>query len=395
MVTFRMRDGSGKVSLRYISEDVDRHGNVRLYVRRPGQPKIRLHEQPGTEAFMAEYRAAIAGEVKPTAQRKVLARADKGSLRWLCEQYYGSADFKQLDERTRHVRRLILEGLCQEKDSKDRFLGDKPYAPLESRHIRAIRDKRADRPESANSVVKALRQVFSFAIEAGLHNSNPARDIRYLRSNNPDGHHTWTIEEVRQFEEKHPVGTTARLALALLLYLGQRRSDIVLFGRQHVRNGELTFTQVKGRSRKPVTLTLPILPELQRIIDATPTAQQHLTFLINELGNPFTANGFGNRFRKWCDAAGLPHCSAHGLRKATGTRLAELGATEHQIMAVLGHSTTKEANRYTRKARQAGLAKAGMALFGQEQKLDTTVPLSEGLEKGGAISVKKGRRING
>jgi integrase len=43
----------------------------------------------------------------------------------------------------------------------------------------------------------------------------------------------------------------AWLALALLMFTGQRRSDIIRFGRQHVRSGKLTFTQHKGRNRKP------------------------------------------------------------------------------------------------------------------------------------------------
>jgi hypothetical protein len=40
----------------------------------------------------------------------------------------------------------------------------------------------------------------------------------------------------------------------LLLYTGRRRSDVVLFGRQHVHNGWLNFTQRKNRNRRPITL---------------------------------------------------------------------------------------------------------------------------------------------
>src|SRR5205807_4852153 len=117
------------------------------------------------------------------------------------------------------------------------------------------------------------------------------------------GYHTWTIEEVHQFQGRHPVGTKARLALALLMFTGQRRSDIIRFGKQHAKAGKLTFTQFKGRNRKPKKLTLPILPALRLVIDASPCGE--LTFLINDLGRPFTDAGFGNKFRDWCDQAGL------------------------------------------------------------------------------------------
>jgi integrase len=92
-----------------------------------------------------------------------------------------------------------------------------------------------------------------------------------------------------------------------------------------------------------------------------------LAYLETQFGNPFTGNGFGNRFRKWCDEAGLPHCSAHGLRKAGATIAAENGATEAQLMAIFGWSTLKEASRYTRAARRKKLAGAGMHLLVPDQ----------------------------
>lgn len=49
--------------LPYLCSDIDRHGNVRIYVRAPGpaRRKTRLHEKPGTKAFMVEYRRALDG----------------------------------------------------------------------------------------------------------------------------------------------------------------------------------------------------------------------------------------------------------------------------------------------------------------------------------------------
>lgn len=358
MVAFRMRDGTGKVDLKFTYEDTDRHGNVRIYVRRPGMKKVRLRETPGTPEFIEEYRTALAGRTKPERRGKAeLPRAGKGTLRWLCEQYFGSAEFKGLEARTQHVRRLILDGVC----ARD---GEKPYRLMETRHVRRRRDEKAETPEAANSLVKALRQVFAFAIDNDLAERNPAKDVPYLKGG-AEGFHSWSIEEVRQFEERHRVGTKARLALALLLYTGQRRSDVVTFGRQHVKDGWLTFTQAKNRKRKPITLSIPVRPELKAIIDATRSG--NLTYLVTAFGKPFTANGFGNWFRERCDEAGLPHCSAHGLRKAAAARLAELGAGESEIMAVTGHTTSKEVTRYTRGARQKVLAAKAMARFDENK----------------------------
>jgi integrase len=336
---------------RYVVEDRDRHGNVRVYLRVPGKPKLRLWQEPGTPEFDAEYRRAIAGEIKPKSTQRPAAPAS-GSLRALCVSYYGCAEYKRMELRSRHVRRLILDKLCDAH-------GDKPIALMEPRHVRRIRDEKAELPEAANSIIKALRAVFRHGVQAELLTRNPAREVEYLRAGG-DGYHTWTIEEVGQFEARHPVGTKARLALALLLYTAQRRSDVVRLGRQHVRSdGWLHFTQHKNRNRKPVAMELPILPALQRIIDASPCGD--MAFLVSERGTPYTADSFGNRFRIWCRQARLDHCSAHGLRKAAATRLAELGASIHEIAGVTGHKSLKEVQRYTTGARQRVMAGAAMA----------------------------------
>lgn len=213
-------------------------------------------------------------------------------------------------------------------------------------------------------MVKSLRQLYKFAILYDLHDRNPANEVELLKSGS-DGFHSWTLDEIEQFEETHPVGTMARLALALALYTGQRRSDIVQFGRPHVRDGWLAFTQHKNRNKNPVRLEIPIVPELQRIIDASPTGE--LTFLTKTFNRPFTSNGFGNRFRKWCDQAGLQHCSVHRLRKAAAARLAELGCSEFEIMAITGHRTSKEVARYTRAANQKTRAESALKRITGEQ----------------------------
>jgi integrase len=122
-------------------------------------------------------------------------------------------------------------------------------------------------------------------------------------------------------------------------------------------------------------------PTLQAIIAESPCGD--LTFLVTEFGRPFTAAGFGNKFREWCNQADLQHCSAHGLRKATAARLAELGASEHEIMAVTGHQTSKEVTRYTRAARQKVLAENAMARLAMGDIGNKSVPLDHSVRKSG------------
>src|SRR6476660_9594411 len=108
----RLRDNSGIRLYRYVVEDVDRHGNVRIYFRRKGQPKIRLTTTPGTDGFDEEYQRAFRGQLKqPSSNQR--SPAIPGTMRWLCEQYYTTYAFQSLAQSTRKVRRGILEEICQ------------------------------------------------------------------------------------------------------------------------------------------------------------------------------------------------------------------------------------------------------------------------------------------
>jgi integrase len=353
----------------YLCKDRDRHGNVRFYVRRKGHKKIRIKGRPGTAEFQAAYDAAKATTDPPDAGRRappgqIERRPKPATFRWLCVRYFVSTDFGQLDPSTQTVRRRVLEHICEEPiaPGMTETYADFPLSRMTAKAVRVVRDRKAGLPEAANVRIKAIRRLYSWAMEDEVPGvtSNPARDVKYLRGRQ-GGHHSWSVEEVEQYEKRHPVGTTARLALALLLYTGQRRSDVVLFGKQHLRNGWLRFTQQKNRNRKPITLDLPVLPALQEIIAASRTGD--LTFLVTEHGQPFTANGFGNKMRQWCDEAGLPECTAHGLRKAGAAIAAENGATAHQLMSIFGWLTLKEAERYTRAAEQKRLAAGAMPLL--------------------------------
>jgi integrase len=376
----RLRDKSGIRVYRFLVEDVDRHGNVRIYFRRKGQPKIRLSEMPGTDAFDAEYQRAFSGELKLLSPNKHTP-AMPGTMRWLCEQYYAAAAFQSLAPGTRKVRRGILDSICQRS-------GHFRFATMEVRHVAKLRDEKAAFPEAANNRVKALRQLFAWASspEYGYATKNPARDVARLRSNNPEGLRAWSEQDVARYEARHPIGTKARLAFDLLLYTGVRRSDVVRLGPQMERDGKLVFSEAKGSSRIVKAHELPILPPLRQSIDATQIG--HLVYLVTAFGQPHSVKAFGNWFKKRCCEAGLEDLSAHGLRKLGAQRCAEAGASEHQLMALFGWNNPQQAALYTKKANRAKLEAAAAPLL-EARNGNESVPLFPAVASGRTIRPKK------
>ena len=103
------------------------------------------------------------------------------------------------------------------------------------------------------------------------------------------------------------------------------------------------------RSKTGVRIEIDVHDELRRALEHA--ARDHITIVNTAFGRPFTAAGFSQFMRHAIKAAGLPiDCKPHGLRKTLGRRMADDGCTAHEIMAVLGHTTLAEAERYTRDA---------------------------------------------
>lgn len=362
-----------KLDLPYLTPDPDRHGNDRLYVRKNGR-KIRIRQRPGTPEFLIAYNEALETLDGPaSSERKGPRAAPSGSLGWLAACYFASTEFKALEPKSQATRRSVIESCLQEprKPGAPDLMAACPIARLSAKHVRMLRDRKADMPGAANNRRKYLSSMFGWAAERELITSNPARDVKILKYAT-GGFHSWSVDEVKQYEARHPVGTKARLAMALLLFLGPRRQDVVRLGKQHMRGPKWLRFAPKKTSRQRVEETAkPVLPVLSDIIAASPTGP--MTFLETAHGVPFTANGFGNWFRDRCDEAGLPQCSAHGLRKAGASLAAENGATVPQLMALYDWKTEKQAIVYIRAANQrkmSGQAGALLALGDQTENED-------------------------
>jgi integrase len=284
-----------------------------------------------------------------------------GSLNALVTSYYTSPEFRGLKASSQKVRRQVIEKFRGERAPSGQTFGDKPIKGLTRIHIKEIISTRSATPEAANSLLKALRVLLGFAVDQQLIAHNPAIGVKRFRSKG-DGYHCWSESEITAFKAAFPIGSTERLVFALCLYTAQRISDVVRMGWQHVRAERIAVRQLKTGA----SLLLPMHPELIEVLAAT--SKTNLTFLVDDNGAPLYAGRLSAWFARQCDLAGLPACTAHGLRKAAATRLANAGASVEMIKAVTGHKTAKEVERYVKQADQARLAEQALALLRQEQE---------------------------
>jgi integrase len=333
-----------RLKLQFVQAFVAR-GKVYYYFRKPGCARIRLPGLPGSTEFMSAYQAAL--DAAPRIEVGA-GRTMPGTISALVVAYYKSANFRHaLGAETRRYRRNVIEKF------RAKF-GAYPVKLLQRRHLVAIADN-IEKPHARRNWFKAVHGLLQYAVEIGMRSDDPTHGMRISAPPDSDGARTWSEHEIETFRRHHAIGTRARLAFELLLNTGQRRGDVIRMGRQHVHAGKLTVRQ----SKTGAALKIPVSPELAAVIEATPI--DNMTFLTTAFGKPFAAAGFGNWFREMCDEAGLSDFSAHGLRKAACTRLAQAGCTAHEIAAISGHRSLSEVARYTRAADQEAMAEAAMA----------------------------------
>ena len=333
-----------RIDLPHVNGIIGRDDRVRYYFRKRGCKNVRLPGTPGSAEFMEAYRAAI-GKAQPVVIGA--SRAKAGTVAAIVGMYLASTGFANLAVETRRTRRNVLERFREQ-------YGDLPVALIEQRHVQRMIDAKVGTPSAARNLLNMLRALMQFAIKAKIRKDDPTVGVTRAKIET-DGYITWEEHHIATFETHHPIGSRARLALALLLGTGQRRSDVVTMGRQHVRGDRISVKQ----SKTGKALMIPMGDELRAAIDAIPA--DHPTFLTTAKGKPFTAAGFTNWFRDMCNAAGLPKgLSAHGLRKAMCRRLAEAGCSANEIAAISGHKTLREVQRYTEAVDQERMARAAI-----------------------------------
>jgi integrase len=320
----------------------DRHGRERHYFRKDGCPSIALPGAHGSKEFMEAY-----WRLREGAPKREIGQAEEvaGSFGALIALYYKSRAYTTLKDITKATYRNSLERF-RAKHGKQMVKG------FRQRHVVAMLEDMGGRQDTLR---KVLRLILNHALERGWIDVHPMAQLRRPRKADK-GFRAWTDGEVAAYEAKWPTGSRERLALALLLYTGQRRSDVVGMGRQHVKDGRIRVVQQKTGAE----LWIPLHRALKVEIEAAPKA--HLNLLTTQYGEPFSPAGFTNWFRDRARAAGLDDgCTPHGLRKTAAVRLSEAGCTPHEIMAVTGHRNLSEVTLYTAAADQARLAADAMS----------------------------------
>ena len=320
----------------FVYPEKSRHGRDTLYFRRGKGKRIRMPDDMQSQEFARAYEAALAGQAGKTTNT---SRAPSDTLQWLVERYMESGRWINLAPATRKQQGLLFQDAIKR--------GDNPaYRGITRKTMMRAMDARATTPALANNFLKAMRGLFRWAVKNEYIEADPTLDVDSFHYKT-NGFKVWELADVEAFCNKWPIGTKPRLAFALYLVSGLRRSDVHRIGLQHLKGDVLSIRAVKPPHHL-ITVKTPQF--LLDTIAQTPFGD--LAFMTKENGQPFKSKeSFGNWFGARCREAGLEKGkAAHGIRKFSATAAANAGATTHELMSHFGWSNPAQAEIYTRGA---------------------------------------------
>ncbi|MFK4385827.1 tyrosine-type recombinase/integrase [Bradyrhizobium sp. USDA 223] len=305
-----------------------------IYFRRGKGPRLRLPDDPTSEAFMQAYQAALAGSTAPPPKPK---EDVPGTLGALIVSFKRSSKFKNLGEGSRAAYSNRLETIRKAH-------GHRTVKAMTREGIdELILAPYADRPGAQIDTLKKMRILIKHAIQIGWLKQDPSSGIKRGKSKEI---RAWRDDEMAAFEARWPVGTKQRAAYELMLNVGTARADVHLTTWKQADDEDFEYT----RKKTGVPVVVSMATSLRAALTALP--RRHVCIITTDYGKPFTVDGFSGWMRDAIKEAGITDltCRPHGLRKTLGRLMADAECTAHEIMAVLGHTTLAEAERYTREA---------------------------------------------
>ncbi|WP_234892228.1 tyrosine-type recombinase/integrase [Agrobacterium vitis] len=336
-------------------------GTIIYRVRPKGDKKtrIQIYAAPGDDDFSRQYALARRG-IKTDPLKKPSEQALPKSIGWLVSAY-----LEHLEERVK-AKTSSAKTLKKKKNLLNRLTADPDKKMLIPREkLIEMQDAMGSTPAQADAFIEAVSVLYDWALDRKYIKENTAKGIKSVYRKG-DGATPWKAADVRKFFASHQPGTKPHAAMSILLWTGCRIEDLTMLGRRHecILDGieALRWTPLKKGSSE---VTIPFLDPLRDAVRA-PIVQGN-TFILGRGGKPYASgDAMSAMFKRWCVDAGLPHLSAHGVRKGLAEVLAELGCSQYEIMAILGHSEAKTSEVYTRRVERWHLARTALSKVGKQ-----------------------------
>ncbi|HAD44423.1 MAG TPA: hypothetical protein DEB61_11360 [Alcanivorax sp.] len=273
-----------------------------------------------------------------------VARTPGRSLGWLLDRYLASPQFAARAERTRRAYRVHADTIRNFPTGNGRTLGEAPLSALTPPRFSKYRDGRAGTPVSANRELQFIRAVFSWAIEYGHMDSNPAKGVRLFPGQSRDRY----IEDW-EFELVQGCGSDMLAVVMELAYLLRARvGEVLALRRVDLSDEGVLLRRTKG-SKSELTRWSDRLREAVRAAQALHKGVISPCLLHGANGEPVTYSAVRSAFVRALSKA--EEASPPLRRRFTVHDIKAKGITDHKNHHG-GHRSARMRDVYVRKAEE-------------------------------------------
>lgn len=224
-------------------------------------------------------------------------------------------------------------------------LGHIPLRALKPKHVIDYRDARAqDAPSHVRNEMACLSAALSYAVETNRIERNPCLDVGRPRRRR----RLRLITDQEYLDVYARAERSVKSAMTLALRTLALPGDILAFGpRNVVRLPDGKRLLRFARNKTDSLVEIEIVGELARIVD------EHLgadvvrpTFVYTRNGSPYTVEGIGAMFRRYCKDANVADFGLRDLRAKGATDEYRAGRPLRELQHLLGHRSQQTTEIY-------------------------------------------------
>lgn len=296
----------------------------------------------GAYYFVKNNKWTRLGKTLPEMYRALSRLLDDNPLKTmgdLCDKY-GAEVLTTKAEKSQKVQGLYLR----------RFkaaLGHLEPHEVRPRDIYIVLNHRAKKSlTTANRELEVLKHLFKKAVQWGVLDNNPAREIEKLSL--PKRTRYVTDDEFKQVHES--ATPVIQVAMDLALLTGLRRGDLLALTRDNLTDDGILITPGKTRNSSGKTLLIEWSDELREVIDRAKRLPPRVRgpIIATRRGRAYTAEGFNANWQRTMQKAvknGLAErFRFNDLRAKSASDDTSDAATER-----LGHASKATTERFYRR----------------------------------------------
>lgn len=226
--------------------------------------------------------------------------------------------------------------------------------------------KKTGRPRKSrtvNHLLTVLSGIFTLAVRHKAVRENPCRQVTRLATEELPVRRLEPGEEEALLEVAASVSTYLRPMVRLALWTGFRQGELIALTRSSVdfARNRVYVTNPKWRGDRRRTEGNPMGAEVRTLLsELCRDAGGEYLFAAAD-GGRLSRHQVDRAFRRACGMAGVSGFRFHDLRHEYGSRLADADVNLQKIARLMGHSSTKQTERYVHLGDAGLLAAAEVA----------------------------------